>query len=111
MDHFDIADVIAQHGRLEKLYHEFFRSQSLSLGMYILPAGTVDPQSPHPADEIYYVVSGSGMVQVDGEDQALAAGSIVYVGRQVPHRFHSITEDLNLLVFFAPAFPASPAAG
>ena len=110
MDHFEIADVIAQHGRLEKLYYEFFRSQSLSLGMYVLPADSVDPQSPHTADEIYYVVSGSGMVQVDGEDQALAAGSVGYVGRDVLHRFHSITEDLKLLVFFAPAFPSSPAA-
>jgi mannose-6-phosphate isomerase-like protein (cupin superfamily) len=30
-------------------------------------------------------------------------GSIVYVGAEVEHKFHSITEDLKALVFFEPA--------
>ena len=111
MDSFEIADVLAEHSRLDRLYYEFFRAQALSLGLYVLPAGTADPQSPHPEDEVYYVVSGSGMVQVDGEDQALAAGSIVYVGREVSHRFHSITEELTLLVFFAPPLRSLAANG
>jgi quercetin dioxygenase-like cupin family protein len=31
------------------------------------------------------------------------AGSIVYVAKNVEHRFHSIEEELTVLVFFAPA--------
>ena len=111
MDSFELADVIAEHSRLDRLYYEFFRAPALSLGMYVLPTGAADPQSPHTEDEVYYIVRGSGMVQVDGEDRAVAAGSIVYVGRGVSHRFHSITNDLTLLVFFAPAQRSSPAAG
>jgi quercetin dioxygenase-like cupin family protein len=30
-------------------------------------------------------------------------GSIVYVEKNVAHRFHSIEEELTILVFFAPA--------
>jgi hypothetical protein len=30
-------------------------------------------------------------------------GSVVYVAKTVEHKFHSIEEDLTLLVFFAPA--------
>ena len=111
MDAFELADVIAEHSRLDRLYYEFFRVPALSMGLYVLPEGTADPQSPHTEDEVYYVVSGSGMVQVDGEDRAVTAGSIVYVGREASHRFHSITEDLTLLVVFAPARPSNPAAG
>ena len=111
MDSFELADVIADHSRLDRLYYEFIRAPPLSMGLYVLPAGAADPQQPHTEDEVYYVVSGSGTVQVDGEDRAVAAGSIVYVTRQVPHRFHSITEDLTLLVFFAPARQSSPSAG
>ena len=103
MDSFELANVLAEHSRSDRLYYEFFRAPALSLGLYVLPAGAADPQSPHAEDEVYYVVSGNGMVQVDGEDRVVAAGSMVYVGRQVSHRFHSITEDLTLLVFFAPA--------
>ena len=31
------------------------------------------------------------------------AGSVIFAPPGLPHRFHSITEDLRLLVFFAPA--------
>jgi hypothetical protein len=30
-------------------------------------------------------------------------GSVLFVARTVPHRFHDITERLSVLVFFAPA--------
>ena len=103
MNAYELADVIARHGQAGQLYHEFFRAESLSLGLYVLPAGQPDPQRPHAEDEVYYVVSGSGVVQVDGEDRAVQAGSMVYVAHSVEHRFHSITEDLTLIVFFAPA--------
>ena len=96
---------------MDRLYYEFFRAPAISMGLYVLPAGAADPQSPHTEDEAYYVVSGSGTVQVDGEDRAVAAGSIIYVGREISHRFHSITEDLTILVIFAPARQSSPAAG
>ena len=111
MDSFELADVLAEHSRSDSLYYEFFRTPALSLGLYVLSAGATDPQSPHTEDEVYYVVKGSGMVQVEGEDRAVTAGSMVYVGQDVQHQFHSITEDLTLLVFFAPAHRSSAAAG
>jgi GNAT superfamily N-acetyltransferase len=40
---------------------------------------------------------------VGGEPRAVTAGSIIYVPAGVAHHFHSIVEDLSLLVFFAPA--------
>ena len=111
MDSFELADVLAEHRRSNRLYYEFFQTPALSLGLYVLPAGATDPQSPHTEDEVYYVVKGRGMVQVEGEDRAVAAGSMVYVGQDVQHHFHSITEDLTLLVFFAPARRSSTASG
>ncbi|MCK7526822.1 MAG: cupin domain-containing protein [Ignavibacteriales bacterium] len=32
----------------------------MSMGLYVLPTGGGDPQSPHTEDEVYYVVSGRG---------------------------------------------------
>ena len=37
------------------------------------------------------------------EDLAVRPGHLLTVPARVEHRFHSITEDLLLLVFFAPA--------
>jgi mannose-6-phosphate isomerase-like protein (cupin superfamily) len=33
----------------------------------------------------------------------VAAGDVLFVPMKEPHRFHDIREDLELLVFFAPA--------
>jgi hypothetical protein len=33
----------------------------------------------------------------------VTAGSLVYVPARVEHRFHTITQNLTVLVFFAPA--------
>jgi mannose-6-phosphate isomerase-like protein (cupin superfamily) len=73
------------------------------MGLYVLPAGETDPQSPHTEDEVYYVVSGKAQILVADENRNVQAGSIVYVAKNMAHRFHSIDEELTVLVFFAPA--------
>lgn len=103
MQAFTVNDLIDQHGQQEKLYLEFLRVPALSAGIYILPAGGVDPQLPHSEDEIYYIVSGRASILVNNENQEVAAGSLIFVPATVEHRFHSISEDLTVLVFFAPA--------
>ncbi len=37
------------------------------------------------------------------DNRPVQAGSIVYVAKNVEHRFHFIEAELTLLVFFAPA--------
>jgi mannose-6-phosphate isomerase-like protein (cupin superfamily) len=49
------------------------------------------------------VVSGRAKINVADEDRDLQGGSIVYVAKNVEHRFHSIDEELTVIVFFAPA--------
>jgi mannose-6-phosphate isomerase-like protein (cupin superfamily) len=103
MQAFELAQLESQQKSGGKLYLEFLRVPDLSIGLYVLPAGGTDPQSPHTEDEVYYVTSGKAKITVGKEDRDVGAGSIVYVAKNVEHRFHSIEEELNVLVFFAPA--------
>lgn len=103
MQAFDLPQLLSQHAENKKLYLEFLNVPDLSMGLYILPAGGTDPQSPHTEDEVYYVVSGRGKIRVAGEDRDVQTGSIVYVAKNVEHKFHSIEEELRVIVFFAPA--------
>jgi quercetin dioxygenase-like cupin family protein len=103
MDAFHLSELQAQRAQAQRLYLEFLRVDSLSVGLYELPAGGVDPQQPHTEDEIYYVIAGRGSIRVAGEDQDVGPGSIIFVAAGVEHRFHSITEELSILVVFAPA--------
>jgi mannose-6-phosphate isomerase-like protein (cupin superfamily) len=103
MQAYELAQLISQRESSNKLYLEFLKVPDLSMGVYVLPAGGTDPQSPHTEDEVYYVVSGRAKIMVAEEDRDVQAGSIVYVAKNIAHHFHSIEEELILLVFFAPA--------
>ncbi len=83
-------------------YMDFLASDLLSVGYAVWPAGAEDRQRPHEEDEVYHVVSGRGSIRVGGEDRPVGPGSVVYVAARVEHRFHSIEEELRVLVFWAP---------
>ena len=91
-----------QH-RTGELYLEFVRRDSMSCGLYVLEAGAEDPQDPHEEDEVYVVLEGRAQLRAAGQDQPVGPGSVVFVARTVPHRFHTVSERLSVLVFFAPA--------
>jgi len=103
MQAYELTQLIQQRADRDKPYLEFLKVPDLSMGLYVLPADGTDPQSPHTEDEVYYVVSGRAKIKVADEDRAVQADSIVYVAKNVEHRFHSIEEELTILVFFAPA--------
>src|SRR5262249_26284024 len=103
MHAFELADLLAERSQKGSLYFEFLRVPDLSVGIYVLAAGETDAQQAHTEDEVYYVVRGRGHITVDGESRPVQAGSTVYVSAHIEHRFHSIEEELVLLVFFAPA--------
>ena len=102
MDAFDIADVIARQELGSHTYEEFFRADTLSLGLAIWPRGSVDDQQPHGEDEVYYCVSGRGALRVGDEERAVGPGTLVFVAAGVEHHFHDVDEDLRVLVFWSP---------
>ena len=102
METFDLVDVTRLQEASGERYLQFLNAGSMSLGFYVLPAGSTDTQTPHKEDEIYYVTSGRGSVIVDGERKLVKKGSIVFVAKDNDHRFVDIEEDLAVLVFFAP---------
>ena len=103
MQAYELTQLLSQRTDSKKAYLEFLKVPDLSMGLYVLPVGGTDPQSPHTEDEVYYVVSGKAQIKVADEDRAVQAGSVVYVAKNVEHRFHSIEEELTVIVFFAPA--------
>ena len=103
MDIYGLEQLQAARSAAGRLYHEFIRTHDLSVGLYELPAGGVDPQGPHTEDEVYYVISGRATITVGAEEQPVGSGSVIFVAADVVHRFHDITADLTILVFFGPA--------
>jgi mannose-6-phosphate isomerase-like protein (cupin superfamily) len=102
-DTFELLDVLARLQEERRPYYEFLNRGSLSVGVYHLTPGEPDRQQPHTEDEIYYVLSGEGSIEIDGESTRVRPGSVIFVAKQVPHHFHDYPEGLTLLVVFAPA--------
>ncbi len=103
VDFKDLGSLAADRARGGDAYLEFLRVASMSAGIYVLPAGSLDAQRPHGQDELYYVVRGKARMRAGAEDRPLEAGALVFVAAHVEHRFYDIVEELTVLVFFAPA--------
>ena len=100
---FHIDNLSRRRSESGKLYREFVRVPAMSAGVYVLPKGGTDPQKPHREDEMYYVVRGRAQMQIGSDHAEVHAGSVIFVEAELEHRFYNIQEELEVLVFFAPA--------
>lgn len=77
-----------------------------SLAEETLPPGkTVTPHHHEVLEEIYYILSGSGVMTVGDESQAVSAGDAIYIPK---NNVHSLTntgeEEMKILLVCGPAF-------
>jgi len=81
-------------------YEAVHTSPGLDLGVYVLVAPEPDRQQPHEDDEVYVVLEGSGVLEIEGETVDLKQGQAVFVPAGANHRFVGY-EQLSTLVIFA----------
>ena len=98
---------VARAGRyeadgVEPLYLEHLRTRDFSLGTYSIPSGGQDPQQPHSEDELYIVTHGAGLLWTPGGIERVAPGDVLFVPAGEPHRFTDVSDDLCVIVMFAP---------
>lgn len=101
-DVFSAAELLARASDQHR-YHEFLRLAAMSAGVYVLAPGASDKQSPHKEDEIYYVIRGKAKMRLGGKERNVRQGDVIFVEKNMEHRFFDIAEELALLVVFAPA--------
>ncbi len=95
---FDVEAVkqrLAQAGGYEVVH----ASPGVEIGVYVLVAPEPDRQQPHEDDEIYVVLEGHGVLDVEGTKTELREGQALFVPAGAEHRF-SAYETLSLLVIF-----------
>ena len=102
MEAYRVENLVQEQRARGDRYYEFLLADALSLGLFHLAAGQEDPQQPHTEDEIYYVLEGRGRFRYGEDDWAVEPGSLIFVEARAPHHFHTIEEDLRMLVVFAP---------
>ena len=87
-------------------YEVVHRSAGLELGVYVLVAPEPDRQQPHEDDEVYVVLEGSGVLEVEDERAELREGHAVFVPAGADHCFVGY-ERLSVLVIFQHGRPCA----
>lgn len=89
---------------LEKLKKEsssfltLFEHGTLSVEIY--KPEKIDLQQPHPRDEVYVIVSGSGEFLNDGVRTNFRPGDFLFVPAGNAHRFENFSDDFSTWVLF-----------
>ena len=96
-------DVHAVKERLQAAnggYEVVHESPGLEVGVYVLVAPEPDRQQPHADDELYVVLEGRGVLEVEGVSTPVEEGTAVFVEAGADHGFTGY-EGLSVLVIFA----------
>jgi len=97
--HLRASDALARlAGPNGEHFVELFKSGSLSVELYA-PHRT-DPQKPHPRDEVYVVVSGTGRFLRADEEVVFERGDVLFVSAGAVHRFVDFSQDFVAWVLF-----------
>ena len=99
----DALDIKATRRRLEQAgggYEVVHESPGLEIGVYVLVAPEPDRQQPHVDDEVYVVLDGRGVLEVEGEQIEVSEGKAAFVPASADHRFTGY-EGLSTLVVFS----------
>lgn len=77
---------------------EAFKHGSMSLILFA-PQGN-DYQTPHDQDELYIVVSGTGILESGGVPHQFKTGDVLFVPAKKAHRFIEFSSDIQMWAVF-----------
>jgi mannose-6-phosphate isomerase-like protein (cupin superfamily) len=98
---FELEGVLSQLEKEGGYFLDFLKVRNLEAGVILLHPGENDTQGPHAADELYYVIEGSGSIELGKKTKPLRKGSVVFVPAGLPHRFRDNKQDLVVLYVFS----------
>jgi mannose-6-phosphate isomerase-like protein (cupin superfamily) len=77
-----------------------FKSKGLDMGVLRLRKGETDTQEPHSFDEVYFVIEGTGHIEIEDKMKPVNRADFIFVPANVHHRFVVGNKDLIMLYFF-----------
>jgi mannose-6-phosphate isomerase-like protein (cupin superfamily) len=98
-DAFDVRRVAERLSAGNGGYEIVHSTSGMELGVYVLVAPEPDRQQPHEWDEVYVVLEGRGVLDVEGEKIPVEEGRAIYVKAGAEHQFTGY-EGLSVLVIF-----------
>ena len=76
-----------------------FKGKGLEVGILRLRKGETDTQEPHPVDEVYFVIEGTGHIEIKDNIKPVNPRDFIFVPANVRHRFVVGNKHLIVLYF------------
>lgn len=97
----ELQDLLSRLQKEGGYFLDFLKIRNLEAGIILLHPDENDTQGPHPSDELYYIINGSGWMDLGKTKRAVKEGSIIFVPAGMRHKFYGNKEDLVILYVFA----------
>jgi mannose-6-phosphate isomerase-like protein (cupin superfamily) len=95
-----LENVIAELNATNEYFLNVFKSKELDMGILRLRKGEIDTQEPHSVDEVYFVIEGTGHIEIEDKMKPVNRADFIFVPANVHHRFVVSNKDLIVLYFF-----------
>ncbi len=99
----DASKVVEAINQSPQQLHRLMSRPGLVIGILRVLPGGIDTQGTHDMDELYTVVGGHGLLRLGDVEHPVGPGTVVYVPRGVPHRFHGNKELLTMAYVMVPS--------
>ncbi|HEX2408956.1 MAG TPA: cupin domain-containing protein [Nitrososphaeraceae archaeon] len=97
---FDLEILLSNFPK-SRYFIDVINTSTMEVGLINLKKDQEDTQHPHVSDEIYYVISGRGTIEIDGIKNEVNPGKIIYIPKKIPHLFHATSNELVVLYILA----------
>jgi mannose-6-phosphate isomerase-like protein (cupin superfamily) len=95
-----LEKVIAELDNTNGYFLNVFKNKGLNAGILRLRKGETDTQEPHSVDEVYFVIEGTGHIEIEDKMKPVNRADFIFVPANVHHRFVVGNKDLMVLYFF-----------
>ncbi|WP_227764623.1 cupin domain-containing protein [Zhaonella formicivorans] len=97
-----LSEIPARKNHRGILARNIFEEDSARVLNLLLKPGDKIPAHVTPVDIFYYVIKGSGCIEIGQESYMVKENDIVFSPKYIPHGVHAIEEDFEILVVKAP---------
>ncbi len=94
----NIENSIEELRHSDQYWSSFIKKENFEVGSLRLSPGEKDSQSPHKSDEVYFIISGDGYMNIDGTDFEIKNNHSYFVPKNTSHHFHG--NKAEILAFY-----------
>ena len=98
MEHYT-WDGMAKEVLNERMWRKVIAGEKAMVAQVFIAKGGVVPEHHHESEQITYILTGALQFEIEGRQIVVAAGQVLHIPSNVPHRAVALEDTLDLDIF------------